>query len=72
MFLWVTLPEGASALQLFELAIKDKIAFAPGKILYVNRTDTNTARLNFSRVNEATIAIGIERLGKAIKQLLSG
>jgi 2-aminoadipate transaminase len=72
MFLWVCLPEGASALRLFDLAIKDKVAFVPGKPFYVNRADTNTLRLNFSCVDEKTIAVGIERLGKAIKQLLGG
>lgn len=30
MFLWATLPEGVSSLQLFELAIKKNVAFVPG------------------------------------------
>jgi 2-aminoadipate transaminase len=71
MLLWVSLPEGTSSLRLFDLAIKDGVAFVPGKPFYVNRADTNTARLNFSCVDEATIGRGIERLGKAIRQLLS-
>ncbi|MBN2299037.1 MAG: PLP-dependent aminotransferase family protein [Deltaproteobacteria bacterium] len=70
MFLWVTLPAGTSSMTLFDLAIKDKVAFVPGNPFYINREHTNTLRLNFSCVDEQTIADGISRLGKAIRQLL--
>ncbi|HML27168.1 MAG TPA: PLP-dependent aminotransferase family protein, partial [Methanomethylovorans sp.] len=30
MFLWVTLPEGVSSLELFDLAIEENVAFVPG------------------------------------------
>jgi len=69
MFLWATLPTGMSALKLFEIAAEDNVVFVPGDPFYVNRTNSNTMRLNFSCVDEATIKIGIERLGKAIKKL---
>lgn len=71
MFLWVTLPEGLSSMELFDLAIKDKVAFVPGNPFYVNKETTNTLRLNFSCVDEHTIEIGIKRLGKSIERLLS-
>lgn len=70
MFLWVELPKGLAALDLFELAVKDKVIFVPGDPFYVNKSRVNTLRLNFSCVDEKTIAIGIERLGKAIRELL--
>ena len=70
MFLWVELPKGLAALDLFELALKDKVIFVPGDPFYVNRSRVNTLRLNFSCVDEKTIAVGIERLGKAIRELL--
>jgi 2-aminoadipate transaminase len=71
MFLWATLPEGVSSMELFNLAIKDKVAFVPGDPFYINRENTNTLRLNFSCVDEETIVTGIKRLGKAIERLLS-
>lgn len=71
MFLWAALPEGSSSLDLFDLAIKDKVAFVPGNPFYINKKTTNTLRLNFSCVDEQTIEIGIKRLGKAIEKLLS-
>jgi len=71
MFLWVTLPEGVSSMELFDLAIKDKVAFVPGNPFYINKDKTNTLRLNFSCVDEETIETGIKRLGKSIEKLLS-
>jgi 2-aminoadipate transaminase len=70
MFLWAELPQNVSSLDLFNLAIKDKVAFVPGDPFYINKTGTSTFRLNFSCVDEKTIDIGIGRLGNAIRGLL--
>lgn len=66
MFLWLTLPEGLSSMRLFEQAIKDKVAFVPGHPFYIGRAWTNDLRLNFSCVDEHSIAVGIERLARAL------
>ncbi len=71
MFLWAELPQNLSSLELFESAVNDKVVFVPGDPFYIHKTGTNTLRLNFSCVDEDTIAVGIERLGKAIKKLMS-
>ena len=70
MFLWVTLPERLSSLDLFELAKKDNVAFVPGKAFYVDGGGNNTLRLNFSNSDEEKIVEGIKRLAKVIKKLL--
>jgi 2-aminoadipate transaminase len=70
MFLWAELPENMNALELFDLAVKDRVVFVPGDPFYINKTGTRTMRLNFSCVDEKTIDIGIERLGHAIRSLL--
>jgi 2-aminoadipate transaminase len=70
MFLWATLPEGVSSMELFDLALEDKVAFVPGNPFYINEETTNTLRLNFSCVDEDTIETGIERLAKSIERLL--
>lgn len=70
MFLWITLPKGTSSMQLFDLAIQDKVAFVPGNPFYVDGRETETLRLNFSCVDEETIEQGIMRLAKSLKKLI--
>jgi 2-aminoadipate transaminase len=36
MFLWVTLPESASSMDLFDLAVKENVAFVPGNPFYTD------------------------------------
>ncbi|ACS79535.1 PLP-dependent aminotransferase family protein [Maridesulfovibrio salexigens] len=71
MFLWVTLPEGMSSMDLFDEAIKNKVAFVPGRPFYVDGSGENTFRLNFSNSDEEHIVEGIKRLGAGIKDFLS-
>lgn len=71
MFLWVTLPEGLSSMDLFELAIKENVAFVPGQAFYADGSGENTLRLNFSNSDEEKIEEGIKRLGKAINELMN-
>lgn len=71
MFVWVTLPEGLSAMRLFELAAKENVAFVPGRAFYVDGGGENTLRLNFSNSDEERIEKGIKRLGKVIKRLMA-
>jgi len=70
MFLWVKLPRHINSLELFDIAIKDKVAFVPGDPFYPSNPDKFTMRLNFSCVDEATITEGIERLAGAIKSVI--
>jgi 2-aminoadipate transaminase len=71
MFLWAALPGGLTAMDLFERAIQQKVAFVPGDPFYVNRTGVNTLRLNYSSLDEETIRIGIGRLGEVLKEMLA-
>lgn len=66
MFIWVTLPEGASALELFHKAMEEKVAFVPGDPFYTNKTNVNTLRLNYTNATPETIEEGIKRLGKIL------
>jgi 2-aminoadipate transaminase len=70
MFLWAELPRNATSLDLFNLAIKEKVIFVPGDPFYTAKTRARTFRLNFSCVDEETIDIGMNRLGNAIRALL--
>jgi 2-aminoadipate transaminase len=72
MFLWVRLPGNASSTELFDVAIRDHVAFVPGDPFYVNcKGPTSTLRLSFSCVNEEMIQTGIRRLGNAIRSLIN-
>lgn len=68
MFLWVTLPDGVSSLDLFNLAITEKVAFVPGQAFYADGGGSNTMRLNFSNSDNDRIVEGITRLGKVLKE----
>jgi len=69
MFLWVTLPPGFSAMNLFELAIKKGVAFVPGQAFVAHGGGENTLRLNFSNCDEPRIVEGIRRLAAAMQQM---
>ena len=47
MFLWVTLPEGISAMELFPKALDRKVAFVPGDPFYTDIENANTMRTVF-------------------------
>jgi 2-aminoadipate transaminase len=64
MFLWMTLPEGMSSLELLERAIKEKVAFVPGQAFYTDGCGANTMRLNFSNADEPMIEEGMKRLAR--------
>jgi 2-aminoadipate transaminase len=66
MFLWVTLPEGNSATELFHAAIEHKVAFVPGPAFYANGGGDATLRLNFSHAASERIVEGVRRLGLAM------
>jgi len=69
MFLWVTLPEGMSALSLLEKAVEKKVAFVPGDPFYIDEKNVNTLRLNYTNSNEQAIDTGIRLLAEAIRDL---
>lgn len=66
MFIWVTLEEGISALQLFDKAMEERVAFVPGDPFYTNKSNVNTLRLNYTNSSPEVIEEGIKRLGKIL------
>lgn len=69
MFLWVTLPEGVSAMELFPKALEKKVAFVPGDPFYTDVRNANTMRLNYTNADCETITEGIRRLGELLRGL---
>jgi len=70
MFLWVTLPEGIDATELFDKAVSLKVAYVPGAPFFPNGGGENTIRLNFSNASPEMIQEGILRLGKVFKEAI--
>lgn len=69
MFLWITLPKNWCTMKLFDLAIKENVAFVPGNPFYIGKEHVNTCRLNFSCSNEQEIEEGIRRLSIVMKKM---
>lgn len=71
MFIWVTLPDRISSIDLFETAIKENVAFVPGSPFYTEEgAGINTLRLNYSNSDFEQIEEGIKRLAKCLNCLL--
>ncbi len=70
MFLWVTLPERISAMDLFNRAIREQVAFVPGDPFYTDGGGKNSMRLNFSNSDEEAIVEGITRLSRLIRSMM--
>jgi 2-aminoadipate transaminase len=66
MFIWITLPEGISSMEVFRRALKENVAVLPGIPFYVDGGGTNTLRLNFSNSTDEKITCGMERLAKVL------
>ncbi len=66
MFIWVALPEGQSALDLFPRAMEQKVAFVPGDPFYTHKRGVNTFRLNYTNATPDVIREGIKRLGSIL------
>ncbi|WP_027179917.1 PLP-dependent aminotransferase family protein [Maridesulfovibrio bastinii] len=71
MFLWITLPEGMSSMDLLDTAVAHKVAFVPGRPFYVDGSGENTFRLNFSNSDEEHIEEGIKRMADCLKDFFS-
>ena len=64
MFLWITGPAGLDGLELLERAIKQKVAFVPGRDFFPADGGANYLRLNFSNSAPERIREGVRRLAK--------
>jgi len=71
LFLFLSLPEGYDAEDLFQIAIKENVAFVLGNVFHCDGSGKNTMRINFSYVSKEQNLEGVKRLANAIKQLMA-
>jgi 2-aminoadipate transaminase len=70
VFVWVSLPEGLDATEMFHRAIERQVAYIPGEVFSVDGSTKNALRLNFSNVQPETIREGVARLSEVIRSAL--
>ena len=70
MFLWVRLPQGASAIELLPKAVDKGVAFVPGAPFYAAHPDPRTLRLSFVTASVEQIDTGIAALAAAVREQL--
>ena len=71
LFLWVELPEGCNARDLFKYALERKVAYVPGDSFFPQTKKKNFFRLNFSYNDDDVIEEGVKRLADALKAYLA-
>jgi len=70
LFLFITLPSHMDAEKLFEIAIKENVAFVLGSVFHCDGSGRNTLRMNFSYMSEEQNKEGVRRLANAVKKLM--
>ena len=71
LFLWLTVPEGVSALKVFNKCIEAKVAGVIGDAFYPNGKTDRSMRINFSNMPDDRIVEGINRMAKAIREAMA-
>ncbi|AUS87369.1 PLP-dependent aminotransferase family protein [Lysinibacillus capsici] len=66
MFIWATMKDGTPALDVFNKAMEQKVAFVPGDPFYTSKTNVNTMRLNYTNATPEVIREGIKRLASIL------
>lgn len=69
LFLFLRLPDQFDTRELFDLAIKENVAFVIGEAFHSDGSGKNTMRLNFSFASDEKIREGVRRLAAAIRRL---
>ncbi len=69
---WFRLPKGISSKNLYEAAIKENVALAPGNLFFVHQNDDRHFRLSIASVNDDEIERGIIIISDIIKNLIEG
>jgi 2-aminoadipate transaminase len=71
LFLFVKLPEGYDTRELFDIAMKEDVAFVIGEAFHCDGSGKNTMRMNFSFMNAEKTEEGIKRLARAIDKMIN-
>jgi 2-aminoadipate transaminase len=68
LFIWATLPDYIDTTDLLARALREQVAFVPGRAAFVDGRGGSSMRLNFSGVGEDEIREGIRRIGEVVRE----
>ncbi|HEY4280239.1 MAG TPA: PLP-dependent aminotransferase family protein [Conexibacter sp.] len=68
MFIWATLPDYIDTTDLLARALRENVAFVPGRAAYLDGRGGSSMRLNFSGVSDDDIREGVRRIGAVIAE----
>src|SRR6202012_3375683 len=66
LFIWARLPDYIDTSDLLARALREQVAFVPGRAAYLDGRGGSEMRLNFSGVSDADIREGVRRIGKVV------
>jgi 2-aminoadipate transaminase len=68
LFIWATLPDYIDTTDLLARALRENVAFVPGRAAFIDGRGGSSMRLNFSGVGEDDIREGIRRIGEVVRE----
>jgi 2-aminoadipate transaminase len=68
LFCWAQLPDYIDTTDLLARALREHVAFVPGRAAYLDGRGGSEMRLNFSGVHEDDIREGVRRIGKVVRE----
>ena len=68
LFIWARLPDYIDTTDLLARALRDHVAFVPGRAAYLDGRGGSEMRLNFSGVGDDAIREGVRRIGKVVRE----
>jgi 2-aminoadipate transaminase len=71
LFIWARLPDFIDTTDLLARALRDHVAFVPGRAAYLDGRGGSEMRLNFSGVSDDAIREGVRRIGEVIREQLA-
>jgi 2-aminoadipate transaminase len=68
LFIWATLPDFIDTTDLLARALRENVAFVPGRAAFLDGRGANSMRLNFSGSTEEDLREGVRRIGEVITE----
>jgi 2-aminoadipate transaminase len=68
LFIWAKLPDYIDTTDLLARALREHVAFVPGRAAYLDGRGGSELRLNFSGVGDDDIREGVRRIGKVVSE----
>ena len=68
MFIWATLPDYIDTTDLLARALREQVAFVPGRAAFLDGRGGSSMRLNFSGAGDDDIREGVRRIAKVVRE----